>query len=966
MIYFYYKIAAIMNHYQYKNIRSPKASLSFGQACLSLGNLLLVFLCALPLSLQAQVSGNDADTIAVTQQKVHVPYGIQNKDEITGAISTVSGSELYKTHTSTLSNTLFGRLPGVAALHQPGAPGYDEASLFIRGLHTFDNNGFLVLLDGFQIDSYNQISVDEIESISVLKDAAALALYGVLGANGVILITTKRGTTSDKIDITFKARYGYQTPEQLPEFADSYDYARLYNKALVNDGLQPLYTDEQLEGYKSGSNPYLYPDVNWYDEILRKGSPIQDYSLSFNGGNDRATYFLMLGFMNNEGLYANTDQENSSNISFQRINFRANADINITKNLSAQVGLGGVIEDRKYPPVSTQSLWQSMATYAPNLYPLKTPKGEITGSANFPNNPLGYILERGYQSQHKRNVQATVRLNEKLDFITKGLNLFGAVSFSSVLRNGYDKTRNYAYYEPIMGTSATGQDSLYFQERGVDTDLTVNVGNNYENHRMNFEGGFDYEQTMGDHKLGVLAMYHQDVYSYISTQAPIAFQNIMGRINYGYKGKYFAQLAMSYSGTEKYAPGERFGFFPAVSAGWLIHKEDFWNEAATMSYFKLRGSAGLVGNYRGGPRFNYNQYWGTATSQGYYFGTGQQFYDALVQLGVANPDMTWETALMYNVGVETKWFADKLSVNADVFYENRSDILVNMGNVTPALSGASEYAVENRGEVNNYGTEIEAMYNNSAGELDYYVGGHFSFARSKVIENYETPKREEYSERKGHPVSQYFGLEAIGFFKDESDIISSPTQTFSTVRPGDLKYKDQNNDGVIDVNDEVAIGRHHHPEISYAFNAGLAYKGFDLGVLFTGTANRSVYLNGYMFWPFVDDANISKWAAEGHWTPETHAEATFPRLTTEPNANNYRASTFWVRNVNQLRLRNIELGYTLPESALQKFRIENLRIFVSGLNLLSWDDLAVDVNPETLNMGYPILKTYTAGLSLNF
>jgi TonB-linked SusC/RagA family outer membrane protein len=930
--------------------------------------LFLMAICAMPSVTMAQVAGNEASTDTVSMPRtVKVAFGAQSKDQVTSSVSTVSSGELRKTHTSTLSNTLFGRLPGVAALHTAGAPGYDEASLFIRGRHTFVDNGYLVLLDGFQVDGFNQVSVDEIESVSVLKDASALALYGIKGANGAILITTKRGQASDKVNIGFNARYGYQTPAQLPRFAGSYDYARLYNEARVNDGQQPLYTESQLNGYRDGTDPYLYPDVNWYDQVLRKGAPIQDYSLSFNGGGETARYFVLLGYMENQGLYANTDQKRNSNINFERINFRANVDINVTKSLSVFAGLGGTIEDRMFPTISTESLWQNMATYAPNLYPVRTPGGKLTGTAAFPNNPIGSVLEKGFDSRHNRNVQATVRINEKLDFITKGLNAFATVSYNSVFISAYNKTKSYSYYEPIRTTSTAGTDSLYYLPRSTDTDLVVNArGGNSETSRSNVQAGLDYNRVFDQHELSALVMFHQDAYSIMGNQASYALQNLMGRINYGFRQKYFAEVAFSYSGTDNYAPGKRFGFFPAVSAGWLIHKENFWNENSVVNYLKLRASAGLTGNDRNPSRFIYNQYWGESANQGYYFGTGQNFYSGLVELVIANPDITWEKSLSYNFGIETSLLNNKLSLTADVFYENRYDILVNMGNTTPSLAGYTLAAIENRGEVQNYGTEISAMFRNKAGRFSYFIGGQFAFARNKIIENYEVPRKEAYSSRKNNPVGQYFGMEAIGFFKDENDIIASPVQTFSTVRPGDLKYKDQNGDNIIDINDEVPIGRHSYPEISYALNAGVAYRGFDLEVLFQGTGNRSVYLDGYMFWPFINNANISPWAVEGHWTPETHASATFPRLSAEPNANNYRASTFWVRNVNMISLRNIELGYTLSNNLFPRTRIQNLRVYASALNPFRWDNLAVDVDPETLGRGYPVLKTYTIGLSLNF
>lgn len=927
-----------------------------------------VLLFGLPLFAIAQQPDQtkSTDTLKYTIKEVPVAFGRQSKDQVTGSVSSISGAELRKTHTAALSNALIGRLPGVSVLNNGGAPGFDDPAISIRGRHTFLNNGYLVLIDGIQINSLSNISTDEIESVSVLKDAAALALYGVKGANGVLLVTTRRGNMSDKINIGFNARYGLQAPVILPKFAGSFEYATLYNEAITNDGRLPAYTQQELDGYKSGADPYLYPDVNWYDEVLRKNSPMQDYSLTFDGGNKTAKYFLMLGFMDNQGLYANTDQERNSNINFKRINFRANVDLNVTKGLSAQIGLGGNIQDRMFPPIATEDLWKNMATYAPNLYPVRTPEGQITGSASFPNNPVGHVLEKGYQSRHDRNIQSSLKLTQKLDFITDGLDVFAGMMFDNEFNSRYDKTRNYAYFEPNPVISPEGVPSADFIQRGLGTDLAVTTGNNYENNRIIFQSGFNYNRKFNNHELGGLLMYQQDKYTVLGNQSPFATQNLSGRFTYNYKGKYFGEAAFSYMGTENYAPGHRFGFFPAISGGWLVHKEDFWKENEVINYLKIRASAGVVGNDKGASRFNYQQYWGTQANQGYYFGTGSTFYNALVELAISNPNITWEKGRIYNAGIETRLFNNKLSFNVDVFHENRYDILVNMGNVMPSLNGVAVAIMENRGRVLNYGTEIETMFKSQAGSFNYFVGGQFSFSRNKIKENYDVPRKEAYSSRINKPVSQYFGLEAIGFFRNESEIYASPQQTFSIVKPGDLKYKDQNGDGIIDINDEIAIGRQNYPEISYSFNTGLEYKGFNLEFFFQGIANRSVFLSGYMFQPFANDANISNWAAEGHWTPETHVSATFPRLTTEPNANNYRSSTFWVRSASFLRLRNVELGYSLPKGITDKIHVKGLRVFVSGLNLLSWDDLDIDVDPETLSVGYPVIKTYTAGLSVKF
>lgn len=918
------------------------------------------------LSLTANAQ-TPADTAVQVESTVPVLFGAQRKDQVTSSISRVSSAEMRKSNVPTLGNTLFGRMPGVAVMQNVSTPGFDEAQILIRGRQTFQNNGMLVLLDGFPVNKFSLFNVDEIESISVLKDAASLALYGIKAANGAILVTTKRGKAGSKINIGFNARYGYQQPTQLPKMSRSYDFARLYNEALANDGLPALYTQKDLDGYQAGADPYLYPDVNWYDEVLRNGSAIQNYSLTFDGGNQTARYFLMMGYMDNKGLYAHTDGEHNSNISYRQMNFRANVDLNVTKTFSAQVSLGGDIEDRKFPPVSTESMWQNMATYAPNLYSVRTPSGDITGTPTFANNPVGDLLEKGYQSRHDRTVQALVRLNQKLDFVTEGLSIFGTMFFNSEFNNRYDKTRTTAYWEPTRTTSSTGEDSLYYQQRGVGSDLAIWTGSDVENNRITAQAGFDYKRVFNEHEVTGLLMFMQDRYSSLGDQAAFAMQNLAGRFTWGYKQKYFGELSFSYSGTENYAPGKRFGFFPAIAAGWLLHKENFWQANNTISYLKLRASAGLLGNDRTPSavgRFPYTQYWGPQSNQGYYFGTGQTFYNALVQLRIANPDISWEKAGMFNVGVETKWLKDKLSFNADVYYQNRYDILVDMTSVTPTMSGIPQMAFENRGIVNSYGVDANILFNDKVGSLSYFAGAQFSFARNEIKENYESPRKEAYTSRKGKPVGQYFGLEAIGFFRDESDILSSPTQTFSMVRPGDLKYKDQNGDGLVDVNDEIAIGTHSYPEIIYSFTGGVGWKGFDLDFLFQGTSNRTVNLNNYLFQPFINNANISEWAAEGRWTPQNHADAKFPRLTTQASPNNSRASTFWLRNVTQIRLRNVELGYTLPKAAWRKLPFESLRVYVSGLNLVSWDNLEPDVDTETLSLGYPPLKVLTVGLSV--
>jgi TonB-linked SusC/RagA family outer membrane protein len=670
--------------------------------------------------------------------------------------------------------------------------------------------------------------------------------------------------------------------------------------------------------------------------------------------------------MNNSGLYANTDDQYNSNIKFNRYNFRANVDLNLTKSLVAQVDLGGRVEDRKYPAnISTADLWKSFVTYAPNLYSAYTPDGQLTGTANFPDNPIGRMLGRGWDSRHSRDIQARVRLEQKLDAITKGLSVFANMSTRSTYQSAYYKTRTYAYAEPIVTTSTLGEDSLYYLQRGVNTDLVVGTSGDTESDRMAAQFGFQYDNSFGSHDVGALVMYQQDKYSLLGDQSAYAKRNIMGRLRYAFLQKYYAEAAFSYSGTSNYAPGKRFGFFPALSGGWILSQENFLKHNKTINFLKLRGSVGLVGNDKGAGRFSYNQYW-EGQSNAYYWGTATSGSAGIIQSALANPDITWEKSMMANIGAEARFLKNKLSIEVDYFYERRYDGLVNMNDMVPGLSGLTSASYVNRAVIHNRGVEFSATYNDRIGSFNYFIGGQFAFIRNKVVASYETPKAESYRYVQGNPIGQRFGLEATGFFKDEFDIATNPTQTFTTVQPGDLKYKDQNNDGIIDVNDEKAIGKPPVPEINYSFNLGGTLKGFDIEFLFQGNANRSVYLTDYTVVPFVNNANISEWAAEGRWTPETKSSATFPRLSTISNQNNYRASSFWVRDIALLRLRNAELGYTLTGKALSKAKIERLRLFVSAVNLFTLDNLYPNLDPETMSTGYPTLKTYSFGLNLNF
>ncbi len=900
------------------------------------------------------------------EKSIPVAFGTQKKEEITSAISTIGGQEMSKTLAPTLSNTLFGRLPGLTVMQGSGEPGYDSPSMLIRGKGTYNNNNFLVFVDGFEA-SFDQLSVDEIESISVLKDAAALALYGIRAANGAILVTTKRGSIG-KTRISLSARTGWQQPTELPEFLGAYDYSRLYNEALQNDGLPARYSDEALAAYQDGSDPFLHPDVDWYDEVLRESAPISDYSLTFSGGSETARYFVLLGHMSNQGLYDNTDpdQKINSNADFKRYNFRSNIDLQLSPVVDASLDFGGRIEDRFFPNFNGAQLWENMAGYPANAYPVRNPDGTWGGNSIYPDNPVASILDRGYTSSHDRNVMATLRLSEKLDFIAQGLRFRQAISVNSWHRGNYNKTKGYSFQELVRGASADGRDSLIYVEQGIDTDFEVNEGGNDQFNRFNIQMALEYGKQFDKHGISALVMYHQDVLDVSGNNVPFANQSIMGRVNYNYNARYYAEFGYAYSGSESFPKGKRFGFFPSLSAAWIVSKEDFLKNSKTLTFLKTRASAGLVGNDRlVGNRFAYTQDYNY--SGGYYFGPDVAWSGAIEEGTLANPNITWEKSLKYNLGIEGSLFS-KLDFVVDLFFEKRTDVLASANATVPAYVGV-DAPFENVGKVNNRGFEVSLTYRDQIGEFGYFINASAFYARNEIKEMNEVVRAEDYLYRTGEAIGQPFGLEAIGFyqqndFDSNGDLVPGvPVSAFSPVRPGDIRYKDVNGDGLIDDNDEMAIGDPWEPSLTYSFNLGGSYKGFDLELFFQGAANRDVYLNGTYFWAFVDDNNAGT-NILNRWTPDNPVSASYPALTTQPNENNYRRSTFWSQSGGFLRLRNIEVGYTLPEQWVSKLGISKTRIFVSGVNLFTWHNVDA-VDPENLG-GYPVLRSYSLGGRIQF
>lgn len=889
-----------------------------------------------------------------------VAYGMQPKWMTTGAVSSVKGNEL-KSFVPNIANMLNGQIPGLVVQQWGCEPGADSPAMNARGVNTYGSGtGLFIVIDGFQSTEayFQQLTPQEIESITLLKDASATAIYGSKGANGVLLITTKRGT-SDKIKINFSIQSGFQQPLRLPEFLGAYDYATLYNEALVNDGKSPFYTPMDLEAYKTGNDPIFHPDVDWYGTILRKAAPITNYNFTASGSNEYFRYFVLLNVLDDRSLYrkAGNVSDFSKNGTYTRYNFRTNIDVKLSKRLQGAVTLGGTIEDKTNPGTSenTSGMFDLMSSIAPNAFPVYVSTGMYGGNSMY-SNPLGDLMQTGYTSYNGRSLQAIFQLKGDLGFITPGLSVNGAVGFNTYFKSYSKKSRQYARYS----VDRDNADEIIYTTYGQNTSLAGDESSSSQWRDYSLQASLNYNRTFnGLHNID--AIYLGSYNDYVVTGTDLSYKNIAmgGRVTYSYDKRYIGEFSFGYNGTENFPKGHRFGFFPAGSLGWILSNEAFLKGNPILNYLKLRASYGIVGNDNiGGIRYMFDQYY---DGYGYHLGNSNNVQDGLVQGKLANPDVTWEKEKKFNVGFEAT-LVNKIDVSFDYFIQKRSNILSQPYRTVPDYLGISRPDI-NIGKVGNKGLETSIRYNGiGKKDLTYFVETSLWYAKNKVVYNAEAIQENEYLYGTGRIVGQPFVLEAIGFFKDEDDILKSPTQTFTDVRPGDIKYKDQNKDGKIDSNDYYPIGYTSMPQITLGLHGGITFKGFDMDIFFQGAANRTVYCGGKYYHAFQNDAKVSS-IALGRWTPETAETATYPRLSSENNLNNYQASSFWQKNGNFLKLRSLEIGYTLPFQLSRKINLEKVRIFANGTNLFSLDHMDGFTDPETMS-GYPALRTISFGLSI--
>ena len=902
----------------------------------------------------------------------------------TAAISQASGDELYKSVNENLTNTFEGAFSGLTVLQGTGELGNDSARWLIRGMGSYGVGTWSMskfFVDGFEVNSeyIRAISPTEIEKVEVLKDAAALALYGERGGNGVIRITTRRGKVG-KPNINARVRYGVQTPQLLNKPLDAAGYASLYNQAVSNDNgmvWSPAYTQQQIADYRSGAAP----NVDWYAQTMRKAASFVDADVILNGGSENARYNINLDYLGNQGLLGVKNTDATKNLTYNRVNLRANLDFKVLKIFEVRFDMGGRLEFLDRPNYGISSLFQDLQRYPSNIYNVwdDDQKQNLSGNPVFPNNPYGSVNALGWYSYKGRSLQTNLEVRERLDMVTPGFFLEQAISFYSYTVSTYAKTRNYARYSD--GATTTTDETTTLTASGYGS------GGMQDWKQGRITAGYD--RSFGEHNVsarinGGLSAYKGDGYfSYKYNTL-----NVSGLFHYDYAHRYIVEAAFSEFGNDAYAKGNRWAFYPTLSAAWVLSNEAFMKDSA-FELLKLRASAGLSGvsdsnatgvlsSYGSNGRYLFKDYYTYSYIGSFYTGSDPQWQNSLVQMFVPNEKVHAEKSLKLNVGVDMR--VAGLSLSADAFLDKRSDILT-LDSTNPAYLG-KQYNFANIGKMTNYGFELEALWQTRLGaDAGLALNGSLAYAHNKIDYMAEVPTAHPYNAKTGRPYGTYIGLVADGFygtddFDDNGNLVAGlPVPAFGSVQPGDIKYRDLDGDKVVDDNDITRIGRSWVPEWTFSFGAKFCWKGLDVSLQFGGVAGVSANLldNSNQMVAFVNNGNAypihkGAWAYYPSEGIDTRATATYPRLTTRSNENNYRTSSFWIKDASFLKLRNVEIGYNFDGPKLQKAGIAGLRCFISGQNLFTVSPLQKQYNldPEHLSGLYPALRTFNAGVSITF
>lgn len=963
------------------------------------------------------------DTKAL-QEVVVVGYTKQRKETMIGSVATITTKDLTQSPTANINNALAGRLPGlIVNQYAGGEPGVDQSELFIRGKATYGNQSAIVIVDGIERDM-SYLAPDEIETFTILKDASATAAYGIRGANGVIVITTKRGKAAEKATVNLKASIGINQPIGFPEYLGSADYATLYNEARLNDAKMTgadisslnLFSQQAIDNFrraKGDNSDGLGYDWDYYDFAFKPGLQ-EDVSLSIRGGTDKVRYYVLANYFSQGGNYKYSNAgEYDSQTKFTRYNFRSNIDININRYLSTRLDLGARITDRNAPGTTAGRLMTICATQPPYLpilveenahpqneeYIQQNPRGMLYGDNIYRYNLLGELSRTGYLNEKNTYLNGSFAMNLDMEFLTKGLKAEVMFSYDAsegrwinrkldTYKDGYREYPKYATFMPIEGSDAYMAGGHYTgaYKTGNKYDIDQTIGNGFSHNasdgRTYIQARLDYNRLFSNrHEVTAMLLANRGNRT-VNNELAYHSQGITGRFAYYYNQKYLMEFNFGYNGSENFAPGKRYGFFPAGSIGWVVSEEEFMKKASWIDFLKVRASYGLVGSDNVSSRFPYLAFYGGGSGYdfGNNFGTN---VGGTSESNLANANLTWEKARKLNVGIDFTTLNQRLALTIDAFYEYRFDIITDMNSDGimgyPDIVG-KDAALQNLGEVSNRGVDIELSWNDKIGkDFRYYIRPNLTFSRNRLEYKAEVARKNSWRKETGKRLYENFVYVFDHFVADqeEADRLNKiGYQPWGQLIPGDVVYKDLDRNGVIDDEDRTAMGNPRSPELMFGIPFGFQYKNFDFSVLLQGATKSSILLNGAAVFDFPqfeqDKIGRVKKMHLDRWTPETAATAKYPALHYGTHDNNKNGnSSLFLYDASYLRLKNVEIGYNVSPKLLRKFHVQQARIYVQGLNLLTFDKLGdVDIDPETKSgdgaSWYPIQKVFNFGIDITF
>ncbi len=916
------------------------------------------------------------ETAAGLDEVVVVGFGTQKKISLVGAQSTVEAKSL-QVPVANLTNALAGRIAGVVAVQRTGEPGFDDAGIWIRGISTFSQglSAPLVLVDGTPRNMQN-VDPEDIESFTVLKDAASTAVYGVRGANGVVIIKTKRGS-SGRPKFNFRYYEGLTQFTKLPEFADGLTYMHMSNEALTNRGAAPIYSEERIQKTASGEDPYLYPNVDWMGALFNKFGHQRRGNLNINGGSDRATYYVGLSYFDEVGLYKQDDLVNyNQQVGYKRYNLTSNLTLQPSTLTKIELGVQGHLANANYPATGQGDIFANAWIVTPVIHPIVFENGTIPDQrAGGLVNPYAHLTQTGYANQWRNQLFSNLRATQDLPFITKGLSATAMFSFDVY---NYTSMRRTKRPDSFLAIGRDENGEMQYEQTYVGERFLKFARSSQGERTIYLEGALNYKRDFGKHTTTGMVLFNKS--DMLNSQAgdlitslPYRFLGVSGRGTYSYDDRYFAEVNFGYNGSENFAPQNRFGFFPSMGVAWVLSEEKFFEGLKDkFQLAKIRFSHGKVGSSKilsGESELRFAYISTIKPGTGYSFGKDRGNTFDGYNIGEYGVNVTWETSLKSNLGFDLQTVNNELNFQLDFFKERREGIFLRRGNV-PSYVGLQSAPFGNLGIIDNKGFDASLTWNKKFTDFSFQILGNVTYNRNKVVENDQPAPLYPWLDAKGKKLSQRWGLVALGLFESEDEINNGPLHP-GIVKPGDIKFQDVNGDGKIDDFDRMPMGYGTIPELVYGLGFSFSYKSLSLSTLFQGVGNVDVLMNGEGMMPFSVSMSRGNLLSniEDRWTIDNpRQDAFYPRLSDGSPNSNYATSTWWVKNGRYIRLKDLQLTYQLPSNLLQPVKISNANIFFAGYNLFTWSPFKFwDVElGDGRGTRYPNVKTYSLGLNVNF